>query len=321
MIAQSSSLEELRSNKFNKKIANFLVRLQATLDIPEAEILDILKLNKSGFSKIINGTNELDLLRLCDLSTNYNFDLDALFNDRIDFETLRQHSFGNEDFISEKYKIGAFSKKRLLITIFDYIEKIYGWEIKESILKHFQLTKSIYSDPNGAINVFLFEDILAFTFKYGLTTKDICSIGHYSLLTTTETVLAKTLSLSESPKDLYELYFLDLIQYIEHNNKYKITSLTSESCEVVSHEINDNLDIFKVDHIGGPLRCLYRVGALQAATHYMGLPFAKVSEITCVHRGDKECKFLINYEFPIFQHKRKSQNTQSRSNIQTWKLQ
>ncbi|MDD4976222.1 MAG: hypothetical protein PHY93_17830 [Bacteriovorax sp.] len=317
MLVQSSSEKNLRNDKFNKNIANFIVRFQSILNISDEEILDVLELNKKEFTKVIHGKTNLDILKLCNLSNIYNFDLDALFDNSIDFEVLRQHHIGNCNCISEKYLIGAHSKKRLLITIFDYIEKNYGWAIKEAILNHFQLTKSIYSDPDGAINVYLFEDVLSFIFKYGLTKKDIYSIGHYSLLTT-NAVMTRELSSSKKPKDMYEKYFTEFIPFIEHNNSYKITSLTDYSCEVESREINNNLDLFKVKHIGGPLRCAYRLGALQAATQYLGLPFSQVSEIQCAHKGDDVCKYLIKYEFPKFYLNHRGKQTRM---PQTWKMQ
>lgn len=286
---------ETAQERFQKKTGDFINRLQTTLKVTDEELRDILKVSFNELYEITKGRTDLDIFKLCSLSQTYKFNLDAFFDDKVDFETLRQHKMGNEQYLPEKYIVGAFSKKRLIHTVLDYVENHYNWRMKENILSYFQMSGAIYTNPDDKINVYFFEDVLKFLLKLGLTHTDIARIGLWSAITTKGTIMEQELSKSRSPKELFEKYFQDIILFIERNNKYRIINLNETSCEVESHEIPDNLDIFKVKYIGGPLRCLYRSGALGAATTYLGGGIANVVETTCVHRGDSVCTFRIDF--------------------------
>lgn len=295
IFSNQSRISENKKLIHNQKLAHFIMRLKSTLNISSDEMRENLRLTSKEYLTFITGKKDISAYAFCDLAEKFEFSIDAFYDNRIDFEAIKQHHLGNDHYLPEGYLVGAFSKKQLIITILDFVEKYYGWQFKDNILNYFQLRGSIYNSPNDAINVYLFEQMLDYLVRRGLSQQDIIRIGHHSINTTVKSKLAQSLRDCRSQKELYELYLTELIELVELNNRYEVTKLDDDFCEITVHEIKDNLDIFKVKHIGGPRRCDYRVGALSSATRYMNLACSEVIETKCCHRGDDKCVYHINF--------------------------
>ncbi len=294
------SFTQQKNNTFYEvKIKSFISKLASALNASDKEMCRYLNYTSYEYQQFQRGEIFLDMARLEDLGEKFKFSFDSLKFETIDFEVLKNHQEGSQQALSAKYTKGASSRKINILNVFRYIEKTRGafaWFLIQDILNYFQLSKEVLADPQGFINITFYNDLFKYLRFKGLGSRDIEKIGSHSISTAKETSFSKKLSLASSPSELFQLYFEELITLVEKNNKYKIISLTNNQCTVRAFEIPDVLDTFKVRHVGGLDRCLYRKGALAETTTLIGLPSAKVDETSCVHRGDSVCTYVINFE-------------------------
>ena len=278
----------------DEKVHDFALRLKYSLAISDRFLADVMGLSNKEYSGFIHDKKAVNLTQVHRLCEYFNFSLKALLDGQVDIDCLKRQYFRNRSAIPEKYTRHAFSKKRLIKTVSDYVNQNYHWSITEEVLSYFQVQSISYSDPDAPINVYLFEDILRCLKSMGFTDTHIRNIGRQSIKTSQGTPFERQLSQFFSPKEMFECYFNEMVFFIEKNNHYRISYLDHTRCEVESHEISDLLDAFKVKHVGGVNRCIYRAGALGAVTQYIGFPESTVSEIQCAHLGADLCKFESN---------------------------
>ena len=295
--SQSPALD-LSEKLYNSKIVGFIKSLQRNLNLETEEMRDILRLTPEQFESVLNCKGHLTAYQFADLAKRFHFSLENFNQDRIDMTVIQQHYGGNQSYISEKYTTGAFSKKIMVINVLNYVERFYAKSLRADAMDYFQVNDSIYEDRDGMVNFVFFEDLINYLKSRGLNETDVTRIGAHTIRTNEGTPFAREMAKFSSPKEMYEIYMTELIKTVEQNNAYKLIRLCDDFCVIESHENHNLLDIFKVHHIGDPARCTYRVGALAAATNYMGLPSSDVVETTCVHNGDPVCTFHINFERP-----------------------
>lgn len=286
----------------DQKVYDFVQRLKFSLQLTDSALSEILRLSQSEYNKVLDRRKNLDLLQMHRLCDHFNFTLKSVLDDQIDLQCLKQHYLKNYHYIPEKYTYCAFSKKRLIHTVSDYVGKFYHWSIQEDLLRYFQIQSIPSADADAPINVYLFENILAYLRNSGFSLTQIRNIGKYSIHTSKNTVFEKNLSKFDTPKSMFEYYFDEMIFFIEKNNRYLIISIDENSCEIESKEDPDLLEAFQVKHIAGINRCIYRQGALSAVTRYIGYADSIVTETTCSHRGDSTCRFHIQFRGKGYSH-------------------
>jgi hypothetical protein len=237
--------------------------------------------------------------QLTSLAESFRFSLDRFYNEEIDLHVIRQHLSGNSLVLSERYLAGGFSKRTVIINMLDFIQKTKGRRLKRLLMDHLYINEAIYNDPNGSVNIRLFEDATQFLLKMGMTHADIIQMGSYTSVTNQGSRMEVELRSQKSVQRMYEFYLTEFIQFVEKNNLYKLKSISPTECLLESHENPELLDILNVRHAGGIGRCLYRAGALSTAPTYLGLPPATITERTCVHRGDAICSFHIDFSHAV----------------------
>jgi hypothetical protein len=283
---------QLRHHAVNRKFRRLIDGLQRNLLVTPEELSDILQITPAHLHR---GMPDPDIEQLSRLASRFRFSLERFFTDEIDLDVIRQHLNGDHLALSARYLPGGFSKRNIIINMLNFIEATKGRRLKVMLMDHLYLTDAIYFDPGGSVNVLLFEDATQYLFKMNLRPSDIVHMGGHSIFTNRKTPFANRLGEHRSVREMFEYYLTDLIKSVEMNNLYRLHALSSTECLLESHENPELLDILKVKHVGGIGRCLYRAGALAAAPAYMGLPNARVSEKTCVHRGDRFCSFHIDF--------------------------
>lgn len=283
----------LRNYQIKRKFRQLIEGLQFNLGVSSEELADLLQATPREFT---NKNFEPNIEQLGRLAQRFHFSLNRFFKEDIDLEVIRQHRQGNQLVLSHKYQPAAFSKRRIIINMLDFVEAQRGSSMKRLLMDHLYLTDAIYLDPDGPVNVLLFEDATQYLFKAGFSASDIFQMGQHMAVTNQGTAFADRLKETKSVSEMYEYYLTDLIKTVEHNNFYQLKRLSNSECLLESFENPDLLDALKVEHAGGIGRCLCRAGTLAAAPAYRGLPQARIVETTCVHRGDDLCRFHINFE-------------------------
>ena len=278
-----------------KKLLHFIDKCKNTLSLDQHQLQHMLHISPANYHLFQNGKRDLDIAQLSHFLYSLDLTIQGYVNNKIDFDVLKQHSKGHSDSISEKYLIGAYSKKIAAINILKYVEQNYNTLLKQQAMQYLQVTEHFEDDPYGAINVNLIQDLFAMLREYGLSDQDIFNIGLYSVQNNPNNNWKRAYQSCKHPHLLYEYFFEEVVKIVDKNNIYKFQVVTPTYCIVNSFDNEELVDLFHTKQIGGMERCLYRAGILSATTNYLGLPLAKVTELKCVHRGDDYCSYLVDY--------------------------
>ncbi len=290
----------------NHKIRDLLGNLHWQLAVPLSALSDIAQVQEADLVRVMNGTLELNVLQFSRIAQHFNFSLESFASSRIDLGTLASNLSGNHATIPEQYAIGARSQMRAIRNIANFIRSNHGLAALNVFTRHFQISQTALADPDRPVNAFLVEDSLSLVRSWGHGVDHIVDIGKASTEVARGSVFAKTLALYSNPKLMFEHYIAEHIRLVEGNNIYRISHISDTECIFTSENNPELLDIFSGKSIGGRNRCHYRSGALAAATRYIGLPDAEVTETQCIHLGDRLCEFHVNYQWAEFIWRRQS---------------
>lgn len=303
---KNSNVIDFEAYLRSKKITLLINKLIRMLDIKSEEICDILSISNNELLNIQHGKKELDAFQLLILAKHYNFPLEAFWSDTIDFNILRNRKYNDQNIVMpERYTIGAFSKKNNILPTLNYIERNYGWELKEDALEYLQIDKVFFQDIDAPVSLYLLTDLLDYLKRRGLKDQEIFNIGLESASTKENLILKQLLGKAKSPRELYEIYTHQVVHKVERNNLYRIVRLTNDYLIIDFLENPELLEILKTKHSGTPLRCINRQGLASVATKFLGVPPTQVTEIKCVHRGDPFCRMYLDFSGPNYHLKQK----------------
>ncbi len=276
-------------------IFHFLKGLVREFKLSEKSFAEVIQVSQDEAKAILRGTRSITIAQFMQLSRTFKFSVDAVSRGLCDMRTLVEHQSGNLQYLSERYSKGAFSKKFNAINVFNSIALIRGPTFANFVQEYVNAGDNIYRDPNGLINVQFFCDIFDLLKRYGVSDQEFVDMGKRSVDTAMRSNFGGVLCLEKSPKNLFRLYFDEVIRDLEKNNRYKIIKIDSDHCIVDSLETEEVCDLFSVKHIGSKERCAYRLGGIEAATRFIGFSDCKVTETRCSFDGHSSCRFHISY--------------------------
>ncbi len=283
-------------------LAKRLKKLHQVLDISASSFSELMNVSAKEYKSIVNLKDDLPIDSFYLLCDHLKINGDALVNNKIDYSTLHSQFHGKTISVPEKFKVGAYSRRRTIINYLEYIEANCGYDLRYSLLKYLQMTEAAFVNPDKKININCFTEILTFLRKLNFKDNDILRVGGHFLNIHKETAIGKTLSVQNSYRDIYECFFNELINLHEQNCTYFLHKFTDSSCVVdciTNHEVADAL---KTNKIGSIDVCNYKRGVLMILPLFIGLPIATVGEIKCMHKGDVFCRFEIKYPNNLDKH-------------------
>ena len=269
-------------------------RLQSLSRLGEDEWLDLLQLNWRDYRRFLFGERTLSESALDRLSAFFNIDATQILTGGIDFEQIanRFQTF-LKDF-PEEFMRGAHGRRRTTITSLEFMEKKYGWRLKNDILRNFNVDPAALRDPFAPVSIRFISDACHLLARRQFHMNDFFEMGLYSHEGNINSLLARELQKMSSLEELYERFFNEFIFLYENNCTYSYKTrskntglLTCKSNPTVSEELN-------VKHVGNEFTCELKRGMWASLPRYMGYSDAKVSHIQCEHRGDDACLSLID---------------------------
>ena len=286
----------LLTNFYKRKISRSLGKLQEILGCDIDALATRLNLSGEQLEEVLKGRRSLDVESLRSISSELCLDVQDFINS-LDKASIQEHIRG-EKFLHSKYLLEAHSQKAMVTNVIKFVQKKYSTKHAFCAMDAFNFDRSLFENiEDEKVNYLLFEDLCNFLKRLSLTDKDIFNIGLHMPKVSAETSFGKKMRCFNTPRDLYEVYLCELLDQIEQNNQYKLMDINDHNCVLRSYERPQMQEAFRTKNIGGRNRCIYRTGALAAATSYIGLPYAFVKESKCVHYGDQFCEFFIDYSF------------------------
>lgn len=276
-------------------IWNVLERISHELNLGDAGMADLLELTAADYARKHDSRSELSVRAAMRLSERLDLSFDGLVTGRIDFRALAKHFNEERAFLPERYGRAAFSRRRTSIYMLEFIESMYGWKERAHVLRRLQLNETIFSEPDEDINILFAEDVCEYISRYRGGRRDLFQMGLSSSRSVKGGKVLDLLGAASSIKGVYELICYVTERYFEENYCYQVTRAGPDGCEISGVPNPELLELLELDFAGGPAICEVRRGFTAAVPGYLGLPFASVRKTRCVHEGDPECLFQVDY--------------------------
>ena len=277
---------------------NALHQIQHVLGIETGSIAEMMSLTESDFLKMKTSGEEPKVTSTMGLTRSLNIGFDTLMCGDIDYKALARQYYGKVDALPEKYAIGAFSRRRLAITVLDFVESRFGLARRALLLRRFQMNEAMLSNPDAEINLCLGGDMIDFLFKVHQDEEMISEIGEYSIVSNQDSPVAKHFSGATSPSEVYEMAVDATSQYFEKNYQWRLKSMKRHGC-VIAGKPNPELEgLFEKKYRMNPVACILRKGYFMSFPTYAGFQPSFAFKTACVCAGDPECVLEIQFRQP-----------------------
>lgn len=280
----------------SKSIWDTLNRVQYAMNLDDRSFADRLSLTFRHFQMLKARNITPNLFSFHALLDEIQLLPETFIQGQIDFAALSAVYSGNKNFVRERYRPGAFSKKRTLWTPLQYIREYLGTEEFLGLLKHLQIREAFFSNEDEVVNVRLMADLCDYLASRFGQTQILYSMGSFSNQSTKNSVISQQIGSGLSVKNTYEKIVIDLApKYLDKNLIYSFETLTNEGCLLVGTPNPEVQDALSQENIGSPSACVYRAGVIASLPAFSGLPHAHAEEISCVNRGDKTCIYRVGF--------------------------
>ena len=282
-------------NKIDLKFWNTISGIQNCLQLSDQDLADGLELTTHDLSKFKREHKALGLRQATNFASGLGLDISSFFKGNVDYKCLAQRYFGNSsNAIPELYLLNAKSKRRTVLSILNYLEKVYGYSKRSQILKNFQLNEAVFLNPDDPIHLNLTLDIAQHLFEINNNESILYNMGTFSILNYKDTIITQDLRDSRTDIESYERMFCDISpRFLEKNYKWEISTADSETIVLKGHP-NEELK-FQIlmepekHHLG----CIIRSGFIGGMAKLLGNHSKKVYKTQCVAKGDSCCTYHI----------------------------
>ncbi len=294
--------------KFRKNNQSFQIKLEnlrLALGLSHSEWAEHLHMTQGGYEKSVILGPKVSLATMFRLSETFHFSLDKFWKNELDYRALMANHLAQNDtenssqvyLIPEKYQVAPFSRTRTGKVMFDFLESKAGTGLVLMVFRHFQMNPRLFDNLDGWINNIFFTDMFNFLEEMIPVSRNFYYLmGRQSTITNCQTDLGKVYRQMKGPKWIYENLFGELMPFYERNSNYQILDLNHDHCIVRTRTKKEIATALRVRHLGSPSICQWKAGVFSAASGYIGLKDAQIRETHCVHRGDPDCVFEINYD-------------------------
>ncbi len=276
-------------------IWNSIDTIQNHLGLSDSIIADHFHLSKLDYTRSKIKKRPLLMPNLVLFSEEMNISIAALINQDICLHTLNNYYKGETEILPLKYQVGAYSKIRTVNIILDYIEGQLGSRYKNKILQRHQLTSRTIQDDESDVSITLLNDILDCYYYIHKRDDKIVESGKNSFLKLRHSTIGSLLEKQRNIQDLYSTFFLDLMPMFEKNYHYQIVYLNDSLLIFNGTPDKDLSELIGQNNIGSAKLCLYKTGLLETLPFQIDLRPSTVTEVSCIHRGDKQCTFHVHF--------------------------
>ncbi len=271
-------------------------RISKTLKLSDRDLAEMLLSTDKELEQLKLRKKTLSADKIFSLAGRLDLSFDRVMSGKIDYQALTEHFWGNKNYLPEYYQKSAFSKRRTTLFILNYIEQNYGWRERLSILHHFQLNEAIFAKPDEMINFQFGSDLCSYLYRYKLGAREMANVGVQSFLSANSEQVKKELSDCESVGEIYERMCSSLIQkYFEKNFSYRVVKMSDSHCTVAAKPNPELAEVMENATIINPAISIARTGIAAAYPMILGLPSAEVKLSACLHQGDKETRYEIDF--------------------------
>jgi hypothetical protein len=285
-----------------------LFRIQKILDLDDKVFSEMLQMTASEFSIYRANQIEPKVYHLLQLMECLDLSLDHFVEGKIDYPLLMKNFSTSSATLPEQYTVNPLSKLSTVQYILNYIENEFGFGTRVEILRHFQVSESALTDPNGAISLKLAVDLSEWILKRYKDESYFYKMGQNSTEIYKNTEMGNKLAQCKNLQEVFEWTTEELIEkYVEKNFKWKLAKLNHDECLITGAPSYDIIESLNDHYVRSYTGTLIRQGFIASIPRYLDCPDAKVFKIRCISQGDPNSSFLIR--FPPKKKKHQSPHT------------
>jgi hypothetical protein len=241
-----------------------------------------------------NLTIEID--SLVPIVDRFNLSLDSIIEGRVDFAAVSQHCLGNDIYIPERYTVGAYSRRRTMRYLLEYVETHLGIDERSRIMRQLQVPERALDLLDEKININFAVDLMKELAQRGAPTDFFRGMGSYSIRKTKNLPFAAELAASRTVMELYENYVEDKVKWLEKNSVYKYIAIDGESFIIEARNNEEVIDSLKDKKYGSRQACEYKIGVMTHIAEYAGFPAVRAEKLQCIHQGDECCRWIARFD-------------------------
>ena len=275
-----------------------LNKIKTVLGFSDAQMSNILHLTPKEYTSFKERNASPSVFSIMQLSEFLEVGFIPLMSGQVDYRALAARMLKNSPQMPERYTRAAYSKRRTPLYMLDYITDLFGEVQRQSILRHLQVNEALFQDRNAPINLLFTTDLCEYLKKYNLMTDtELIGMGKYSSKSARSPIIINPLASTKSVKEMYELMCAELlVSHFEKNNFYHPVKASKHHCTIVGHPNQEIEEELGLKNAGTSAVCLLRSGFVSTVPNFLGLPHARIKKTACVHQGDPECRYEIDYE-------------------------
>lgn len=282
-------------------ICDQLERLRTTLSMDVKSWSEILDVSVEDYAAIQNNSKPVSIVTLARVTDHLQLTLESLMNNRIDYRAVAARHSGDNAFLPERYVVGAMSKRRSSYNLLTATEDLLGWRARSMAMRHLQVTEAAFTNLDDVINLRFNTDLCDYLAKHYGGSHLFHQMGAYFIINNLNSPIGKALAKNKTLMELYQQFIEELVpKYWENNFRYRIVSIGPGFIRAEGVPNPDVADSLKVQNPGSASVCQTKVGLVSSVAGCLGVPFAHVEEISCVHRGDDKCVYDIDFERSSF---------------------
>jgi len=275
---------------------DMLHRIQYALNADDSKFADLMGLTSRQFISLKKKQQPPKITAIASLLNEIHLSMDRFLDRSIDFTVIKGNFQHKPETIPERYIPASFSRRRTAHAILSYIQNNYGVPQLLDCLKYFQIRESLFENPDNLVNALLTSDLCDYLLKRVRSEKIIYDVGRLSHMIKANSIFKQLLGAHCSPSEAYEKILLEFTHYFDRNSIYKIRSLTKTECKIVIRPNPEAVELLKTPIPWSRSACIYRMGVISSFPGFLGLPLATAHEEACIHWGDSECLYSLQYE-------------------------
>ena len=190
------------------------------------------------------------VLKLCEA---FNLSYEALCRCDFDAQVAASYFRGERSDLPAKFLTHAYSKIRTVRNIFNYSTDKFGAIFSENLLRRFQISKNLLSDPYRDVSVEIVNGMFERLLNFGATPKDLHGIGKTASLSFLESKFGDECSQYKNKLDFWECVFAEnggLIEYVDKNANYRLLRLSSDGVVIEMSTREWAREYFKCEKYG-----------------------------------------------------------------------
>lgn len=267
--------------------------LQAASNISTAELARLMGLEEKAFQELQRFSRDIPLNCAANLSLVFNVDLASLWGSVIDEEAAARFFHRRPVELPERYNVGKFSKVRSVLNLIEGVRHQRGDDYVEHLLRHSQIPRSFFDDPDKTINVRFITDFTELLSQRGWDQQQLFSLGQLSYQTHKESAFGQAMGRHKNWKSVYEALVVEHSTAFDRNYDYRLQRCEDDRIVIDAIPREEVCEALHADTFDTETTCFTRMGVMSTAACYAKLPASQVTKLRSVHEGSDRNRYEI----------------------------